>query len=113
MEEVALGKIEKCDLIIEDGWRVGFQFTLSINGGTMGCVKFDWWQSKKTRDEHTPRCVWTPEGVEQYMINTMDKIEEMMKLAKVDKFSKLAGVPIEVTTENLTIKSFRILTEVL
>lgn len=47
------------------------------------------------------------------MINTMDKIEEMMKLAKVDKFSKLAGVPIEVTTENLTIKSFRILTEVL
>ena len=47
------------------------------------------------------------------MVKTLKNVSKYLKEAKVSSVDKLKGIPVEVTFENNTIKSWRILTEVL
>jgi hypothetical protein len=44
---------------------------------------------------------------------TMKRVENLLREAKVSELHDLVGKPIEVTFENLVLTSWRILTEVL
>ena len=116
MKEV-LGKIKSCELVIRDGV-IGFVFDLSINGGSSGVTDAkNMWQTIKEvkhRNEAThDRYKWTVEDRNNYMISSMDHINQLMNDANVYKFSDLKDIPIEVTLDGFSLVSFRILTEVL
>lgn len=56
---------------------------------------------------------WTEQDRDNSMIGLMKFISRLLKEAKVDDITKLKGIPVEVCIENRTLKSWRILTEVL
>ena len=112
-----LGKIKSCELVIRDG-AIGFVFELSINGGSSGVTDSkNMWNTireVKHRNEAThDRYQWTVEDRNNYMISSMDHINQLMNDANVYKFSDLKDVPIDVTLDGFSLVSFRILTEVL
>ena len=47
------------------------------------------------------------------MINMLKKLSDVLKQAKVNTIDKLKNIPVEVTLEGNTFKSWRVLTEVL
>lgn len=112
-----LGKIKSCELVIRDGV-IGFVFDLSLSGGSSGVIDAkNMWQTikeVKLRNEAThDRYQWTVEDRNNYLISSMDHINQLMNDANVYKFSDLKDIPIEVTLDGFSLVSFRILTEVL
>ena len=56
---------------------------------------------------------WTEETRTKDMADMCKTISEILKAAKVQTIDKLKNIPVEVVIESSTIKSFRILEEVL
>lgn len=108
-----LGKIESCN--IGSGGYQDAQFGISfVLGGTYHVG--DFWGAWGPDIEHSPRCQWTDAERHAGLEKAFWRLALLMKDAKVTDFRKLVGVPIEVTsTGGLggTLKSWRILTEVL
>ena len=112
-----LGKIKSCELVIRDGV-IGFVFELSINGGSSGVTdaKNMWRTIKEVKHRHEAthdRYKWTVEDRNNYLISSVDTINQLMNDANVYKFSDLKDIPVEVTLDVFSLVSFRILTEVL
>jgi hypothetical protein len=63
-----------------------------------------------TITEHTK---FTEEEQRCWMYDQVKQLKEWLKQAKVNSVHELAGIPVEITMENRTFKSFRILEEVL
>lgn len=58
-------------------------------------------------------CRWTIEERQRAITESIDKVHQILKDAKVCHVSQLMGKPVEVEVEKNTFKDFRILTEVL
>lgn len=112
MTEKYLGKIEKVRFGI-GGYgdaSIGMHFTLSYGGyGTQTSRCF--WDANTV--ERTPSCKWTEEERTVKYGEIVRYISDLLKKAKVDDISKLAGKPIEVEADGNMLKSWRILEEVL
>jgi hypothetical protein len=86
---------------------LGVSFEFSLDGASVG----DFWGFWKGK----PPAVsgWTEVTQLQRYGETMKRIENLLREAKVSELHDLVGKPIEVTFENLVLTSWRILTEVL
>jgi hypothetical protein len=86
---------------------IGISFTLEGKGGGCG----DFWGEWAFKHDNAMK--WT----EQERINGLGKmvmkINNLLQEAKVTSVDKLKNIPIEITFENLKLKSWRVLTEVL
>lgn len=112
MEKKVLGKIDKIDIILEDG-KLGLLINFSLDGGKSGITdftKWNWSYSGVTPGEYHK---WTEEDRAKQANETMKFIDKIMDEAKKDSLQKMRYVPVEVTLENNMFKSFRVLTEVL
>lgn len=87
----------------------GVHFELSF--GACGCS--DAWASWGPEIKHSPHCNWTDKQRKQSIADAFWRLAETMQQAKVTNAADLKGVPIEVTLEGNSLKSWRILTEVL
>jgi hypothetical protein len=66
-----------------------------------------------TTVKRTELTQWSEADRERELVKMCREISQLLKDAKVDDVAKLAGKPVECTFEGSTLKSFRILTEVL
>jgi hypothetical protein len=107
-----LGRIEKVSFGY-GGYQdamFGITFVLSFGGG-MGVADFKGaWSEDIKVGEHTK---WSEEDRTRQNDETVRFINRIMREAKVTELNRLTGVPIEVTSEGMTLKSWRVLTEVL
>lgn len=109
MIEKQLGKIQ--------GISVGFggyddaMFGVSVSLGS-GCWGINDFRGTWGHDPDK-RAKWTKEDQIRYFGETMKWLHDLMKAAEVNNVSELKGVPVEITTENNRLKSWRILTEVI
>lgn len=58
-------------------------------------------------------CKWTKQDQATGFADTMFFLRDLMVKAKVNDFNQLKGIPVEITLNNQSYHSFRILTEVL
>jgi hypothetical protein len=88
----------------------GIAFQLSFGGaGVVG----DFWGAWGPSIKHDERCQWTEDDRQKQLASAFWRLANVMQQAKVDDVAKLAGVPVEVEIESLSLKSWRVLTEVL
>lgn len=73
----------------------------SISGGWSTTIK------------HSKSCRWTEEDRTNQYANMCREIQEVLKKAKVNAVHELQGKPVEVTFDGMTLKSWRVLDEVL
>ena len=85
---------------------IGIRFDLG--GNSWGVSDFwGYWA------EHSQYCKWTQAEQKDYLGETVLKINCLLKEANKTDINKLVGVPVEIEFENNTLKSWRILTEVI
>lgn len=89
-----------------DNAMFGFNFTLEGRGWGVQ----DFWGTWTNFPEGGK---YTEEAWVQSHSDTYFKIIDLMRAAKVWDLYQLQGIPVEVTFENMVLKSWRILTEVL
>lgn len=109
MIETKLGKINRVKFG-SGGYNdamVGISFDLGGQGWGVGDF-WGWWS-----DDPSPHAKWTKEDQLKHHGETMGKIIDLMKKAKVNDLNKLQGIPVEITFENMTLNSWRVLEEVL
>lgn len=58
-------------------------------------------------------CKWTEKDRDNSFANVMKLINTLLKESNKDSLDELKNVPVEVTFDGMTLKSWRILTEVL
>ena len=104
-EKKELGKIEKVNLGYYDG---RFGITFDLFAGEWNVT--DFWGTWAMRSDHAQ---WTLADQDKIFVDSWRKLMKIMEEAKVDDFHKLVGKPIEVTTDGMMLKSWRILTEVI
>lgn len=108
MTEKRLGKIDFAEFgtFKDYPFLIGLQLGFSMGGsGIMDGGKFT--------VNISPECKWSLEERNEGITKTVEKINSILKDAKVNYVSELINKPVEVTIENNTFKDFRILTEVL
>lgn len=112
MEEKALGKIEKVYFGYGGYQDMQFGLTVVLSFDGKGCMDFidGGWSENVKSDKYTK---WTEEDRSNQRVEMIKKINKLLKDAKVKTIDELKGKPIEITNEGLTLKSWRILTEVL
>lgn len=87
---------------------LGLSIELGSDQGSWGAHDFKGWWA--IRSEH---CKWTEEDWKKTNHETFLFMGKLLTEAKKTNLEKLKGVPVEVIFENSTLKSWRILTEVL
>lgn len=109
--ENRLGKIESIHFGFGgyDDAQVGLSVTFSFGGCGVGSFKGVWSSSVKVT-EYTK---WTEEDRSKQIVETFWFIEGLLKAAKKTTLEQLKGVPVEIVLENNSLKSWRILEEVL
>lgn len=107
-----LGKIEK----ISFGYggyqdaQFGLNVQLSFGGcGTYVFIDGGWSEDVKVNSNTK----WTEEDRSAQRVEMLKKINKFLKDAKVSTIDQLKDKPVEVTSENMMVKDWRILTEVL
>lgn len=112
MNEVRLGKIKN----IKFGY-VGYQdmmFGLSIEFSAPGIGVNTHiahaWSIDMEVDEHSK---WNESDRDKGFAKTMREINQIMKDANVTDINQLKNIPVEITFEGNTLKSWRVLKEVL
>ena len=110
--ETKLGKIESVSFGLGgyQGAMLGLHVTLSNGGWGVGDSRANWDAEQIKWSKHTQ---WTEEDRDGWYSEIMRYVSKLLKDAKVDSVDKLKGKPVEVTFEGKTLKSWRILTEVL
>lgn len=86
---------------------IGVTFSFSMNGSGIGDFWGDW-SIKRSEGSQ-----WSEEDRINRLGKTVMRINELLKQAKVDDIMKLQGIPVEVTLHGNSLKSWRILEEVL
>ena len=89
---------------------LGISFTLDFNNGGC-CDSRSFWDANLIK--HTKNCEWSEQDRDKNYADIMRFISGLLKDAKVKSVDKLKDKPVEVITEKNTLKSWRILTEVL
>lgn len=89
---------------------LGIHFTFEGQGWGVNDSKAAWdvW-----RIRHTEHCKWTERDRDKQYVKTMRFISTLLKKTKVKSINQLQGKPVEITFEDNTLKSWRILEEVL
>ena len=91
------------------GAMMGVDIAFSFSGSGICEYRGTWSQSIEVRD-HT---FWTEEDRDKNFAETMRYIDNILIKAKKKDINDLVGVPVEVTIESNTLKSWRVLEEVL
>lgn len=86
---------------------IGVSFTLESERDSWGVGDF-WgnWSMKRTEN-----CQWTDADRTQSLGEMVMRVNALLSDAKVHNLTDLVGIPVEVTFERNTLKSWRILTE--
>lgn len=113
-EEKVLGKIKSIEFGITgyNDMMLGYSIEFSLDGGSMGVATSEGFLDYN-RVKHNEHCKWTEEERDISMVNMLKKLSDVFRLANVDTIDKLKNIPVEVTLEGNTFKSWRVLTEVL
>lgn len=112
MERKELGKIENVRFGLGGYQDAMLGITFTLEGKGWGTVDFrGTWDPQGI--EVTKHTQWTEEDRSKSFADTVRFISKLLSEAKVRDVNKLAGIPVEVTFENNTLKEWRILTEVL
>lgn len=113
-EEKVLGKIKSIEFGITgyNDMMLGYSIEFSLDGGSMGTITTEGFLDYN-RVKHNEHCKWTEEERDIGMVEMLKKLSDVLKQAKVDTIDKLKNIPVEVTLEGNTFKSWRVLTEVL
>lgn len=110
MSETKLGKIRKVRYGF-GGYQdamFGIGFDLDMKGSGVG----DFWGMWPT-SMWSERAQWTKEDAIREHGEIAMRLAKLMKEANVEDVKQLEGIPVEVTLDRNTLKSWRILTEVL
>ena len=110
--EKRLGKIEEVHFGLGgyQGAMLGLHVTLGDGGWGVGDSKANWDSEQIKWTEHTK---WSEEDRDGWYSEIMRYVSTLLKDAKVNSVDMLKGKPVEVTFDGNTLKSWRILTEVL
>jgi hypothetical protein len=112
-EEKFLGKITTVDFGF-GGYQdamIGVSFTLESDKDHWGCGDFKgWWGTDIKVDKHTK---WSEEDRNKSYSDVVRFINKLLVEAKKRHLHELKGVPVEVIFEDMKLKSWRILTEVI
>lgn len=108
MIEVKLAKIRSVKL--GSGGYDGAMFGISFDLGGDGWCIGDFWGNWSS---YPKGAKYSEEDWAKHHTNAYLRLQKIMKEARVDYLDALNGKPVEVTIENNTLKSWRILTEVL
>lgn len=108
---VELGKIKSVEFGIGgyNDSNLGIHFNLGIGQGSGVNDSKSAWDAE--RIEHTKHCQWTEDDRSASYDEIMRYISSLLKDAQVNDIQQLVGKPIELTMDNMTLKSWRILTE--
>lgn len=109
MIETKLGKINKVRL--GSGGYDDAMFGVSFELGGQGWGVGDFWGTWSSPPSTYAK--WTVDDQMQIWNSMVLKLKELMEKAKVNEMNKLVGIPVEITFENNTLKSWRVLEEVL
>ena len=111
MQGIFLGKIQSIKFGL-DGSRIGLFYTLEFNLCSEVQSSDTVWDPEQVKvTQHTN---WTEADRNKELAELMRYISKLLADAKVDDITKLAGKPIKlVINEHNSLKSWRILTEVL
>jgi len=108
MTETILGKITSVYFGKKEG-RFGLWLTLS--GSWSVQTQYTCWDREDiTVTEYTK---WTEQDRNQEITKIIRKISELLHQAKINEVSKLLNIPIEMTTKDNQLDTWRILEEVL
>lgn len=108
-----LGKIYSISYGLGGHDDVQFGLTIELKGSTWGTVDFIgvWdYNHIESPSEYTK---WTEDDRTNKLVALNQKISELLKITNVKTIDQLKNKPVEATFENGTLKSWRILTEVL
>jgi hypothetical protein len=113
MVEIYLGKIES--VIFGNGGydngQMGVSFTLAFEGrGVQSFICGAWDPATMPRSDYAQ---WTEADRDAGLASMCRRISQIMADAKVGDLALLKGKPVEVSIENNSLKSWRILKEVL
>lgn len=109
MTEKILGKIDFAEYgtIKDYPFLIGLQLGFKLAGG---CGIMD---GGKYTVNIRKECRWEESERTTAITTSVEKVDQILKDAKVNYVSQLLNKPVEVTIEKNTFKDFRILTEVL
>ena len=106
--ETILGKISNVKFGINNG-RFGLWLTLS--GSWSVQTEYTCWSPENVKvTEHT---TWNETDRDVELVKIMRKISKLLHKAKIDNINDLLNIPVEFTSKNRRLDSWRILTEVL
>ena len=111
-DEKKLGKIQELHIGMGGYQDAMFGVTITLSGAGWGVSTFRgaWSPSQIKHDEHTQ---WSEEDRLRRLTDAFVWLDQLMTEAKVTDVRKLIGKPIEAIFNGNTLKSWRILTEVL
>jgi hypothetical protein len=112
MTEKILGKISKVHFGI-GGYQdamLGIHFSFSSSSTGVSTTRAYW---DANMIEVSTHAKWTEEDRRKEYANIMYYVSDLLKDAKVQDVMQLVGKPVELTVEFNTLKSWRILTEVI
>jgi len=107
--EIRLGKIVSCEFG-HGGYQdacIGVSFSLGGDSWGVGDFWGGWYIDR------SDYCKWTEAERITGLGEAVMRLHKLLADAKKEKVSQLKGVPIEVTFEGMSLKSWRVLTEVL
>ena len=91
--------------------QLGLTVTIGSKKSCWGVQDFKgFWNYEITADEHSK---WTEVDRELQWVKLMKFVGELLRQAKTTSLEDLRGIPVEATFEGMTLKSWRILEEVL
>ena len=110
--EKKLGKLENVKFGLGGYQNACLGLTVTISGNGWGCGdNRSAWDANQIK--HTKRCKWTEEDRSKGYDEVMRFVSDLLKDAKCVSIDQLNGKPVEAEFDGMTLKSWRILTEVL
>ena len=108
-EKKELGKISRFEIGLGGYEGAMFGMSVTMEGKGWGIQDFDGTWSHEPDENHR----WTKQDQHKIWADMCQRVVELMQKAKVKNTSDMVGVPVEVTTKNGALHSWRILEEVL
>ncbi len=110
--EKKLGKIQSVSFGLGgyQGCMIGIHVSLEFEGSGVCDSRCAWDANKIKCDDH---CKWTEDHRSRQYSEIMRYVSDLLEDAKVDSVDQLKGKPVEVIFEGNSLKSWRLLTEVI
>jgi hypothetical protein len=108
-EEKILGKITSAEYgqYSDRSFLFGLQLCFKMESGSVCC-------GGRYTVNISPACKWDSQQTRlEAFMNSLERLNQILKDAKVNHVSQLKNKPVEITIIDHTFKDFRILTEVL